>query len=235
MKGMMGNMRYELKYIITPAQYVLLKNRLKAFMQLDEHSGSDSNYFIRSVYFDSEEYEALYEKNEGIPNRRKYRLRFYNGQPENCRLECKIKAGTRVEKKSFPVEKETVRQLLDVKADLANYRSDNLVGELQMLMQNRRFRPVVVVDYLREAYVYPLSDLRITFDKEIAAGNTVDCLIKGRYFPNILPNGWMVLEVKYNQFMPDHISRMISSIHPVQTAVSKYVMCAMEKREGRIL
>lgn len=228
-------MRYELKYIITPAQYVLLKNRLKPFLRLDGHSCRDGNYFIRSIYFDSEQYEAFHEKNDGVPNRRKYRLRFYNGEAENCRLECKIKAGARVEKKSFPVKRETAGQLLEAKADLENYQPDNLVGELQMLMQNRRFRPAVAVDYLREAYIYPLSDLRVTFDKEIAAGNTADCLIKGRYLPNILPGGWMVLEVKYDQFIPDHISRIISSIHPVQTAVSKYVMCVMGKTEGRIL
>lgn len=228
-------MRYELKYIITPAQYVLLKNRLKPFMQSDKHSDSDGNYFIRSIYFDSEQYKAYHEKNEGTSNRRKYRLRFYNGEPENCRLECKIKKGTRIEKVSSPVTEKMTRRLLETKPDLENYQSDSLVGELQLLMQNERFRPVVAIDYLREAYVLAVSDLRITFDKEVAAGNPTDCLTRGRYLPNILQNGQMVLEVKYNEFIPDHISVLISSIHPVQTAVSKYVMCVEEKRGGIIL
>lgn len=228
-------MRHELKYIITPAQYALLKSRLKPFMQLDKYSGSDGNYFIRSVYFDSEQYEVYQEKNEGILNRRKYRLRFYNGETENCRLECKIKKGTRIEKISAPVTKKAAEQLLEIKTDLGNYQSDSLIGELQILIKNRHFRPVVVVDYLREAYTFPVSDLRITFDKEIAAGNPIDCFTRGRYLPNILPNRQMVLEVKYNEFIPVHISCLISSIYPVQTAASKYVMCVTEKREGRIL
>lgn len=228
-------MRYELKYIITYAQYILLKSRLKPFVQLDEHARSDGDYFIRSIYFDSEQYEVLNEKNEGVQNRRKYRLRFYNGEAGNCRLECKIKADTRIEKISFPVTGEIAELLLDRKTDIQNYKSDNLVGELQMLIRNRRFGPVVTVDYLREAYIYSVSNVRITFDKQIAAGTVEDCLTKGRCLPNILPDGQMVLEVKYDQYIPDHIGHIISSVRPMQTAASKYVMCAVNKLEGRIL
>lgn len=224
-------MRYELKYIITPAQYILLKSRLTPFLQIDGHARPDNNYFIRSVYFDSEQFDALREKSEGVRNRRKYRLRFYNGEAGNCRLECKIKADTRIEKRSVAVTEETAKLLLGTGTDMEHYRTGSLVGELQMLIQNRRFRPVVTVDYLREAYLYPTSDVRITFDKEIAAGTVEDCLIKGRCLPNILPDGEMVLEVKYNRYIPSHISHVISSIGPVQTAASKYVMCVMREKE----
>lgn len=228
-------MRYELKYIISPGQYILLKSRLAPFMQIDGHARLDNHYFIRSIYFDSEQYDALKEKCEGVQNRRKYRLRFYNGEAKNCRLECKIKAATRIEKKSVSVTEETARQLLQVSTDMDYYRTGNLVGELQVLMQNRRFRPVVTVDYLREAYLYPISNVRITFDKEIAAGTVEDCLTKERYLPNILPEGEMVLEVKYDHYIPAHISHIISSVGPVQTAASKYVMCVMKERERGML
>lgn len=228
-------MRYELKYIITPAQYVLLKSRLRPFMQIDEHADSDNNYFIRSIYFDSEGYEAFHEKNEGVQNRMKYRLRFYNGEAGNCRLECKIKENTRIEKKSVLITGETAELLLGTKVDLEEHKPDSLVGELQVRIRNRCFRPVVVVDYLREAYIYPISDVRITFDKEMAAGTVEDCLTKGRCISNILPCGQMVLEVKYDRYIPDHISRIISSIRPVQTAASKYVMCVTKEMEGTIL
>lgn len=228
-------MRHELKYVITPAQYILLKNRLSFFMQRDEHGGTDGNYFIRSIYFDSEQYDALHEKNKGILNRRKYRLRFYDGNTAQCRLECKKKSATRIEKLSVPVSKEEMLRLLEADRNLENYEPESLQGELQMLIRSRGFKPAVVVDYLREAYVYPVSDLRITFDKEIAAGTVKDCMIKGRCMANVLPEGQMILEVKYNQYIPEHISRLVSSVWPVQTAASKYVMCVTQTIGGKIL
>ncbi|MCM1264531.1 MAG: polyphosphate polymerase domain-containing protein [Butyrivibrio sp.] len=228
-------MRHELKYVITPVQYTMLKSRLKPFMQPDEHAGEDGKYFIRSIYFDSDRYDALDEKKNGVWKRKKYRLRFYNGDSQKCMLECKVKEGSGIGKISSPITRTGAEELLEAKSIPVMNGSDSLLGELQILMRNRRFKPVVLVDYLREAYVYPVSTLRITFDMEIAAGTVKDCLDKGRCFSNILPYGQMVLEVKYDQYIPEHISRIISSVQPVQSAVSKYAMCMTEKLEGRIL
>lgn len=228
-------MRYELKYVISPIQYMLLKSRLKPFVQPDEHAGADGDYFIRSIYFDSGQYDALNEKIEGVLNRKKYRLRFYNGNSGHCSLECKAKAATRIEKTSVPVTEKEAERLLRADRNLEDYQPGSLLGELQILIQSHDFKPVVVVDYLREAYVHPLSNLRITFDKEVAAGTVEDCLTKKRCISNVLPQGQMVLEVKYDQYMPEHISRIISSIRPVQTAVSKYVMCVTRNIGGQIL
>lgn len=228
-------MRHELKYVITPIQYTMLKNRLKPFMQPDEHAGGDGNYFIRSIYFDSDRYDALNDKINGVWKRKKYRLRFYNGDSQRCMLECKAKEGSGVEKIASLVTRTQTEELLAAKIGTIMYGSDSLVKELQILMRNQRFKPVVMVDYLREAYVYPVSTLRITFDKEVAAGSVNDCLTKKRCFSNVLPYGQMVLEVKYDQFIPEYISHIISSVRPVQSAVSKYAMCMTEKLEGRIL
>ncbi|MDE6750498.1 MAG: polyphosphate polymerase domain-containing protein [Lachnospiraceae bacterium] len=228
-------MRHELKYVITPVQYIMLRSRLKPIMQLDEHSREDGNYFIRSIYFDSYQYDALNNKNNGVWKRKKYRLRFYNGDARECLLECKIKEGDRIEKISSPITRAEAEELLETKAGSIMYSSDSLMGEMKILMKNRGFKPVVLVDYLREAYVYPVSTLRITFDMEIAAGTVKDCLKKERCFSNILPYGQMILEVKYDQYIPEHISHIISSIQPVQRAASKYAMCVTEKLEGRII
>lgn len=228
-------MRHELKYIISPAQYFLLKTRLTPFLQRDRYAGPDGNYFIRSVYFDSEDYRALAEKNSGTDNRRKYRLRFYNGNAEKCNLECKIKKGTRIDKTQSELTPAQVEQVLSGKTELGNELPEGPLGELAMLERREHFQPVIVVDYLREAYVYPISNVRITFDKEIAAGKVEGCLERQRSLANILPPGYMVLEVKYDEYIPEHISNLIASIRPVQTAASKYVMCMIEKMEGHLI
>lgn len=223
--------RHELKYVLTPIQYVLLQGRLKWVMQPDEHAGESGEYFIRSVYFDSPDRRALREKQSGVHNRRKYRIRFYNGDASECRLECKEKTGTRIAKRGqMLTAQETDMLLASLPGEIG--RRDSLLRELQLCIESEGFAPVVTVDYVREAYVLPLSDLRVTFDKEIAWGPVEGCLNHERYLSNTYIDR-VVLEVKYNEYLPGHISDILSSIGPIQTAVSKYVACVESQYAAR--
>ncbi len=228
-------MRHELKYVISPVVYHLLRGRISPFMERDCHAGEDGLYFIRSIYFDSMDYRSLEEKINGIDSRKKYRLRFYDGNAEECYLECKRKKGTRIEKTSMAVSEEETAELLTGSVKVPEILPPDPYGKLLVLEKKEGYGPVIVVDYLREAYVYPACNLRITFDQEIAAGKTDDCLVHRRFLPNVLPAGYMVLEVKYDTYLPQHISAILSSVRPVPEAASKYVMCIEKKRKGQIL
>ncbi len=226
-------MRHELKYILTPIQYELLRSKLKWVLQPDENASETGDYFIRSIYFDSPDRVALKEKLSGINNRKKYRLRFYNGDAGFCRLECKEKTGSRIHKTSCALSPEQVERLLRLKKEeqtagaesvLAMDEANALYRQMVLLIASEGYEPVVTVDYVREAYVSPLSDLRITFDKELAWGPVKDCLHKERYLANIYGDH-VILEVKYNEYLPAHISAVLASVGPVQTAASKYVAC----------
>lgn len=215
-------MRHELKYILTPLQYTLLQSRLKWVLEPDEHGSESGEYFIRSIYFDTPDRRALREKQNGVNKREKYRIRFYNGDAGFCRLECKEKTGTRIRKVSSPLTRERAEALLSGRH--FSCEEDSLPGRMQLRAESEGLAPVVTVDYLREAYVLPLSNLRVTFDKEIAWGPVEGCLEHERYLSNIYGDN-VVLEVKYNEFLPEHISHIIASAAPVQTAASKYVAC----------
>lgn len=220
-------MRHELKYILTPIQYELLRSKLKWVLQPDANASDEGDYFIRSIYFDSPDKIALKEKLMGINRRKKYRIRFYNGNSDFCRLECKEKTGSRIQKLSCKLTREQLNRLLEpelFQANASDSSKDSLYAELEMLIATERYRPVVTVDYVREAYTLPLSDLRITFDKELAWGPVEGCLEQDRYLANIYGEH-VILEVKYNEYLPQHISAILSSVSPVQTAASKYVAC----------
>lgn len=222
-------MRHELKYILTPLQYLLLRERLKWVLQPDSHASENGEYFIRSIYFDTPDRIAMEEKLSGINQRKKYRIRFYNGESSHCVLECKEKTGTRIHKISQALTTEEAGALLTGGGDVTG-EEESLLRRMQINIRSKGLRPVVTVDYLREAYVFPLSDLRVTFDKEIAWGPVKDCMTHERYLSAVYGEN-VILEVKYNEFLPQHISHILSSVHPVQTAASKYVAC-MESRIG---
>lgn len=217
-------MRHELKYIITPLQYALLQRRIKWVMHSDIHSSESGEYFIRSIYFDSPERNAFREKINGADDRKKYRIRFYSGDAKHCRLECKAKKGTRIGKTSQLLSPEQTKALLSGTADMPDTKI-SLSDELMSRIACEGYEPIVTVDYMREAYVLPFSDLRVTFDKYIAWGPVEGCLTHGRYRANIYGDG-IVLEVKYNEYIPEHIADMIASLGPVRTSASKYAACA---------
>lgn len=214
-------MRHELKYILNPIQYQVLKDRLKWFMEPDPNGDADSEYFIRSIYFDTPNRDAFWEKIDGVDRRRKYRIRFYNLDTEHCTLECKEKKGTMIQKIAEPLSREEARLLLDsgrVMADGA------FSGRMALYVKEAGLYPAVCVDYVREAYIYPVSDVRITFDKSLSAGAVENSLLAERGFANIMGER-MILEVKYNEVLPLHISELIAAVQPSQMAVSKYVLC----------
>lgn len=230
-------MRHELKYILTPIQYELLRNQLKWVLQPDENASDKGDYFIRSIYFDSPDRIALKEKLSGINKRKKYRIRFYNGDSEFCRLECKEKTGSRIQKTSCVLTKQQADNLLGLgnTTDAEHVVSEDtttLLKEMQLLISSEGYKPIVTVDYVREAYVLPLSDLRITFDKELAWGPVSDCMTRERYLANVYGDH-VILEVKYNEYLPEHISGILSSVAPVQTAASKYVACVESQFAAR--
>lgn len=226
-------MRYELKYMLTPIQYEILRGRLKWVMEPDEHVGDTGEYFIRSVYFDSPDRVAFQEKISGVNKRKKYRIRFYNGDSTRCNLECKDKNGTRITKYSQALDAEWTRKLLRGECDVGTIaqsiaEKNDLLGELLVLIADRGFAPAVTVDYVREPYVLPLSDLRITFDKEIAWGGVEESMTHERFLSCVYGDN-IVLEVKYNEYLPQHISSILASVAPVQTAASKYAACVEAK------
>lgn len=225
-------MRHELKYILTPVQYRVLKDRIKWVLDKDPHAGENGEYAIRSIYFDTRDYNALSEKTDGVDRRKKYRIRFYNQNAERCTLECKEKKGTRINKTSEKLTGEEVNILLDTKEVLVEGR---LSSEMAILLKQNGFVPVVTVDYVREAYIYPVSNVRITFDKQLSGLPVEGALEAPLGFPNIMGEN-VILEVKYDEVLPAHISDLIGSVRPVQTAASKYVMCLEHEfiRQGRM-
>ena len=230
-------MRHELKYILTPNQYELLRNQMKWVLQPDKNASDEGDYFIRSIYFDSPDRIALKEKLSGINKRKKYRIRFYNGNADFCRLECKEKTGSRIQKTSCVLTKRQADRLLGMECnadadEVVSEERETLLRDMELLISSEGYKPVVTVDYVREAYVLPLSDLRITFDKELAWGPVSDCMTHDRYLSNVYGEH-VILEVKYNEYLPEHISAILSSVAPVQTAASKYVACVESQFAAR--
>ena len=87
-------------------------------------------------------------------------------------------------------------------------------------------RPAVIVEYDRIPYVCRDGNVRITLDTNVASSRAVECFLD-ETIPKrpVMPTGQHLLEVKYDEFLPDAIYRSLQLHGLTQTAYSKYYIC----------
>jgi len=219
-------LRHELKYHITPAELTVLRNVLTPLMQLDPNGNENNEYHIRSLYFDTINDDALEEKIAGVGNRKKYRMRIYNFSDKVIKLECKSKYGDLISKQSVSIPRELAEQLIAGDPDGLQRMRHPLLHDVYREMRTRLLRPVVIVDYIREAYIHPAQDVRITFDKQLRTGLYSSDMFNAKLptFP-VFDDPVEILEVKYNEFLPVFIQSVLSGVTAQRSAVSKYTWC----------
>jgi len=227
-------LRHELKYFINELQYSVLSNILDHTMARDENGDEFNEYQIRSLYFDDVYDSALYDKINGVRTRDKYRIRIYNMKDDNIRLECKTKVGNLISKRSLKIPKLLCEQLMAGDPSGLEASKSGLLQDMYREMRTMLLKPVVIVDYAREAYIHPAQEVRITFDKQLRSGLYSTDLFNP-YVPTISPldSNEIILEVKYNQFMPPHIRDLLNTYCPnaLNSAISKYTLC--RRHEGK--
>ena len=93
-------------------------------------------------------------------------------------------------------------------------------------MRCNRMEPKVIIAYERTAFVHPSGNVRITFDRNIMASRCVEEFLEDRVsgMTPVLPAGMHVLEVKYDEFLPDTIAQQLEIGKLRKTAFSKYYL-----------
>lgn len=221
-------MRHELKFFINEMQYRLLSSALDNVLKRDPFGDANNNYAIRSLYFDTIFNDAYYDKINGTKDRDKYRIRIYNFSDKAIKMECKTKVGSLISKRSVTIPRELADQLIIGDPTGLNQTRSGLLHDIYKEMRTRFLRPVVIVDYIREAYLHPAEEVRITFDKQLRTG-VYSTDMFDPFVPTVpaFANKEIILEIKYNAFMPTFIRDLIN-FHvrgAVQTAISKYTIC----------
>ena len=213
--------RHELKHFINYADVLELRSRLPFVVSPDENGTEGNGYRIKSLYFDNFNDKALKEKVDGVDNREKFRLRLYNNDTSFIRLEKKSKKNGICFKESAVISEEECRQLLNGDFAVLKGKENPLCLELYAKMFYQQLRPKNIVEYMREAYVYPIGNVRVTLDYDIRTCNNVYDFLKPEPVPVPIP-GVYILEVKYDDFLPEIIRGIVSLSSRRSTAFSKY-------------
>lgn len=224
--------RHELKYQCSEEQLLVIQNRLKNLLAVDSHADG-GQYSIRSVYFDNYQNRCFFDNENGVDSREKFRIRIYNASDNRIALECKQKENGKTHKIANLLTKEQFDDIMSG-GSLENLsQKPELLRKFLILMKTQLFRPAVIVEYERIPYVYPIGNVRITLDKNIRSSNNFDDF----FAPNlstrpILPNGQQLIEVKYDEFLPDYIKEVLQIGELQRTTFSKYYLCRKYSNGG---
>ena len=218
--------RHEYKHVLNLSDYYALRQRICAVMKLDPNAGEDGRYHIRSLYFDNGDDKALREKLYGLPDREKYRIRIYNFGDDLIRLEKKSKTHGLCAKQSAEITREQTEKILAGDTEWMRDSVNPVLTEFYAKLAYQRLYPKTVVDYLREAYIYPYGNVRVTFDSDVkTAVYGVGLFDKNLPVISAGEEGTLLLEVKYDAFLPDIIRDLIQTNTRNVTAFSKYAAC----------
>lgn len=219
--------RHELKFRISMADYLAIRQRLRPVMKPDEHARKDGRYLIRSIYFDNPDDKALRDKINGVQKREKFRIRYYNDDFSFILLEKKIKHNGLCMKIDARLTENECRALLKGDRSYMMAHPSGLVRELYCKMNSQQLRPRVLVSYIREPYVYAAGNVRVTFDSHIRSTLFHRSFLEERVSDiEVIDNpGDMILEVKYDAFLPDVIRFLLQTETIRQQAYSKYGAC----------
>ena len=217
--------RNEWKYFISLWEAELLKKRLLPFMETDPHT-INGKYMIRSLYFDDYWNSAYEEKLMGVGERQKWRIRIYNYQDSNIKLERKKKYSSYIHKDSAGITREEYEKIIAGDYSFLLHHRHPLCREFYYECMVKLYRPKVIVDYEREPLILQEGDVRITFDSDVRAA-----LLNFDIFdPNlptlaVLEQNTLVLEVKFTEYLPGLIRKLLPLDGQEFLAVSKYTLC----------
>ena len=162
-----------------------------------------------------------------MQRREKFRIRYYNDDFSFITLEKKIKHNDLCMKIDAPLTAEEYRRLLQAPGPWMLAHPQPLVRELYCKMKTQQLRPRVLVSYVREPYIYPAGNVRVTFDSHIRTSLFQRDFSDGAVSDISAADtpGDIILEVKFDAFLPEVIRCLLQSEELRQQAFSKYGAC----------
>lgn len=218
--------RYELKYYINFIDYFNISSIISKIFLKDPNNDKNGAYHIRSLYFDNKSNQDYHKKIDGVEKRKKFRIRIYNLNSSPIKLEIKNKFNNYIIKKSLNINTDDANEIISGNYNnLLNYKDAVAVNAYKEFLKDF-YRPVILIDYKREAYNYDLNQIRINFDSQIKKReiNLSNLYINDNNTFPVLKNDKIIMEIKFNGCLPTWIKNLLQLPRFERCAISKYTL-----------
>jgi len=226
--------RYELKYYLHNSEFKNILGYLFEFMELDKFCSEfeDNHYHVNSLYFENHNYYCYRQKFDGLPERRKFRARFYSDNPSQIYLEVK-------KKKNFFTEKDRIKinshngifkkLAVDPSCLKKNVAVDyQKKSEFFYFLHLLSLKPFLWVSYKRLALIGKFNKgIRITFDRNVSGAK---CDVRKFNRNNLAPISLslfyskIIMEIKFRKIMPYWLETFIKEMNIGHRSISKYAL-----------
>ncbi len=229
-QGNERHFRHELKYRIDMVQFQMLRKKLSLVLKPDHYAGVDGSYHIRNLYFDDFRNTALHEKQDGVLNRKKYRMRIYNNNDHLIKFERKAKVNQFILKENVIISRKEADRIIAGEIEFLSASENDLLREFYFECRNNLYRPVVIVDYKRTAFVHPIGKVRITFDEALKTGlGGVSFFYTKASTIGVDNEKGVILEIKFNDVLPAHIRGLFPNNIRPRSAIGKFAICRSQQ------
>ena len=218
------NSRFEIKYLVHAPTKAALMHDVAAMTRADNYAGvRGGSYVVRSLYLDSPQSKAYYEKTGGILKRSKYRIRTYNGYPSVRFLEIKERLSNRIAKLKERIDSEQYQAIIS-RRHLPGFQNSAVLRRFWHDAVMTALRPVLIIQYKRQPLVGAADlDLRVTFDSEMRVSRARN-LEKQNSLYTVLPAGYAILEIKFNRYLPRWIQELARKYSLTDIPCSKFCL-----------
>ena len=128
------------------------------------------------------------------------------------------------------IDKSICDKIINGNIEELDISKSNLLTKFVIDYRTRNLKPSIIVDYKRLAYTYPVSDVRVTFDSKIRSGRyNYNLYDKDLTTYKIIDDNEVVLEVKFNEILPEQIAIVLSTVPMSRQAFSKFAICRSKK------
>lgn len=214
--------RNEQKFLLSYGEYIYLRELLGSVLNRDSNGKNNGEYYIRSLYYDTIYNQDHVNKIVGTSERKKIRFRIYSTDTTKVKVEIKNKYASYSVKETGTMLRADVEELINGNTDILLSYDNKVINKVYGYFKKDIYKPAVIVDYEREAFLSPVEKVRITFDKNIRASKSDRLFDKNIPMLGLHSQNVVVLEVKYNHYLPPYISQMISCCTGQRMSISKY-------------
>ena len=207
--------RREKKVLVDEEIFPEIEKKILTHFVADKYNVGGKPYEICNIYFD-DEYRSVTRHSVSKPEyKEKLRLRSY-GTPtlsEDVFLEIKRKLAGIGTKRRACLSLFKMYEYLEtgILPSFDTYIDGQVMREADYFIKSKSLKPSVYIGYMRNAY-FDRDDpsLRLTVDRDIVTRYDDLHLESGRYGSPLLPNGKLLMEIKFSGATPLWLAHTLS-------------------------
>lgn len=235
--------RFELKYVISEEVAAKVREFVRTYLSPDEHAIGKINYSypVHSLYLDSPDMKLYRDTINGLKNRFKLRIRYYNDNPSApVFFEVKRRTNNTISKLRGQVHRHAIGNLLrghlPSPSDLAdsNPEAMHAAQEFSRRMLEVNGEPKSHVAYDREAWVPDGGNaVRVTMDRLVLSEPCFEAMCSTQMKnPLTVFGDRVILELKFTDRFPGWMRDMVLAFNLRQRSAGKYVDGVQETTPG---